>query len=100
MVGTAVWVGVLFIGPSVGVVVGGTAELVLVGVGVGVAVLVSVGVIAPFVGNGVLVGVLIWGKGIIDSGVSGTAVPVSRNSTKSDSEAAAIVGSKGANSKS
>lgn len=97
MVGTAVRVGVLF-GMGVPVAVGGTAELVLVGVGV--AVLVSVGAIAPSVGNGVLVGMPVSGKGIMGTGVCETAVPVSRNSTKSDSEAAATVGSKGANSKS
>ena len=92
----------------------GTAVLVLVGVaepvdvgvaGVGTAVLVLLGVavregVAVFgspVGEAVREGVAVGGKGI---GVWGMAVPVFRSCDSSSSEAAAIVGSSGANSKS
>ena len=97
MVGTAVVVGVLIgkgVFVAVWLAVGGTAVFVLVGVGV------LVGVIVAFVGDGVLVGVPVKGKGMMLTGVCATAVPVPRSCTKSVSEAAATVGSNGANSKS
>ncbi len=98
MVGTAVVnrVGVEEL-VAVGVAEVGTAVFVLLGVADGVRVEVVGGVSGSSVGVAVLDGVTVDGKGI---GVSGTAVTVSRSWAPSFSEAAAIVGSKGANSKS
>lgn len=79
-----------------GVLVGETAVLVLPGVAVGG------GVADARVGDtvGVGVAVAVGGKGIMLTGVSGTAVPVSRRFVSSTSDSAAMVGSSGANSKS
>ncbi len=98
MVGTAVVnrVGVEEL-VAVGEAVVGTAVVVLLGVVDGVRVDVAGGVSVSLVGEVVIDGVTVGGNG---TGVSGTAVTVSRSWAPSFSEAAAMVGSKGANSKS
>lgn len=76
----------------------GTAVSVFVGVGEGVAVVGTLVGEGLAVTVGVLDGVAVGGKGIMSSGVS--AGTVSRKFSRSSSEAAAMVGSSGANSKS
>lgn len=105
-------------GSDIGVLVGATAVLdgVLVGIGVFVGVLVEVLVsvggtavsvdvgVGVLVGDGVAVldGVTVGGKGMMLTGVSELeiGVPVARKLMASSSDSAAIVASKGANSKS